>query len=170
MFMFVWPFFQENPIGSGGGYYNNQAYFKSREGHGSFVPLCGLLKADDFDNGSTGCGGERGSSGSSAISQSRNLLSQQRQHQKLVDEIELKRRSNSQQERLADYKMRQNLNRLKNSGASGSSSRNGTDENFSPSILGSLELENEINWTPSTQSSPPRQNRFTVNFFFISFS
>ena len=47
--------FQENPIGSGAGYYNNQAYFKSREGHGSFVPLCGLLKAEDFDNGgSTG--------------------------------------------------------------------------------------------------------------------
>ena len=36
------------------GCYNNQAYFKSREGHGSFVPLCGLLKAEDFDNGSTG--------------------------------------------------------------------------------------------------------------------
>jgi len=137
----------ENPIGSGAGYYNNQAYFKSREGHGSFVPLCGLLKAEDFDNG--------GSTGGSSAS------FQRREHQKLVDEIELKRRSNSQQERLADYKMRQNLNRLKNSGASGSSSRNGTDENFSPSILGSLELENEINWTPSTQSSPPRQNRFT---------
>ena len=43
-------------------------------------------------------------------------LFQRRQHQKLVDEIELKRRSNSQQDRLADYKMRQNLNRLKNSG------------------------------------------------------
>ena len=46
--------FQENAIGSGGGYYNNQALFKSREGHGSFVPLCGLLKAEDYDNGSTG--------------------------------------------------------------------------------------------------------------------
>ena len=41
--------FQENAIGSGGGYYNNQALFKSREGHGSFVPLCGLLKAEDYE-------------------------------------------------------------------------------------------------------------------------
>ena len=38
----------------------------------------------------------------------------------------------------------------------------GTDDNFSPSILGSLE-QDIVNWTPSTQSSPPRQNRFPIS-------
>ena len=37
----------------------------------------------------------------------------------------------------------------------------GTDDNFSPSILGSLE-QDIVNWTPS-QSSPPRQNRFQTS-------
>ena len=137
--------FQDNPVGSSTGFYNNQKYFEAREGHGSFVPLCGLLKANDFDQ--------------NHVSASTKLP---RRH-KLVDEIELKRRSNSQQERLADYKMRQNLNRLKiNSNShsnSGGNSSNATDDNFSPSILGSL--ENEVDWTASSQSSPMRQNRFS---------
>ena len=84
----------------------------------------------------------------------------------MVDELDLKRRSSSQQQHLADYKMKQNLNRLKNSNSNGSqeggSSRAGTDDNFSPSILGSLE-QDIVNWTPSTQSSPPRQNRFPIS-------
>ena len=128
-------------MGSGTGYYNNQRLFHARENHGSFVPLSGLLKASDFDHGT---------SNSSKLPR----------RQKLVDEIELKRRSNSQQERLADYKMRQTINRLKNNSASnGGNSSNATDDNFSPSILGSL--ENEVDWTPSgSQSSPPRPNRF----------
>ena len=137
--------YQDNPVGSGTGNYNNQKYFKSKENHGSFIPLVGLIKADDFN-----------SNGSTASS-----TKLQRRNKKLVDEIDLKRRSNSQQERLADYKMRQNLNRTKASPSGcgdGSGSQQGTDDNFSPSILGSL--ENEVNWTPSSQSSPPRPNRF----------
>lgn len=130
-------------MGSGSGYYNNQPYFKARQDHGSFVPFSGLIKAQDFDNVPGGV----------------NACSP-KSRKKLVDEIELKRRSNSQQERLADYKMRQNLNRLKNSCQSSSSpaeqsSSGATGDNLSPSILGSL--EHEVNW--SQQSSPPRQNR-----------
>jgi hypothetical protein len=45
---------------------------------------------------------------------------------------------------------------LFNCSNSGSGSRSGTEENFSPSILGSL--ENEVNWS-SSPCSPPRQNR-----------
>ena len=47
----------------------------------------------------------------------------QRKSKKLVDELELKRRSNSQQQHLADYKMKQNLNRVKN--CQSTSSRSG---------------------------------------------
>ena len=62
----------------------------------------------------------------------------------------------SQQQHLADYKMKQNLNRVKNS--TSTCSRSGTEDNFSPSILGSL--ENEVQWTNSSnQSSPPRKLR-----------
>ena len=52
--------------------------------------------------------------------------------------------------------MKQNLNRVKNS--TSTCSRSGTEDNFSPSILGSL--ENEVQWTNSSnQSSPPRKLR-----------
>lgn len=130
-------------MGSGSGFYNNQPYFKARQDHGSFVPFSGLIKAQDFDNVPA---------------------SSSRSRKKLVDEIELKRRSNSQQDRLADYKMRQNLNRLKNSCQSSSSpaeqsSSGATGDNLSPSILGSF--EHEVNW--SQQSSPPRQIRVGIN-------
>ncbi len=123
-------------MGSGSGYYNNQQYFRTRENHGAFVPLCGLLKAEDFSPG-------------------------EEDSKKLVDEIELKRRSSSQQERLAEYKMRQNLNRIKNascsqSGSGDSSSNSRTGDNLSPSILGSIEPE--TNWTPSSQNSSPQRS------------
>ena len=139
-------YLQDNEVGQGSGYYNNQQFFKGKHGHSSFVPLCGLLKAEDFENGSTASSGKL------------------RRNKKLVDELDLKRRSNSQQQHLADYKMKQNLNRLKNSsnGSNEGSSRAGTDDNFSPSILGSLE-QDIVNWTPSSQSSPPRQNRFQTS-------
>ena len=103
---------QDNEVGQGSGYYNNQQFFKGKHGHSSFVPLCGLLKADDFENGSTASSGKL------------------RRNKKLVDELDLKRRSNSQQQHLADYKMKQNLNRIKNSSNGsneGSSDRAGTD-------------------------------------------
>ena len=45
----------------------------------------------------------------------------------------------SQQQHLADYKMKQNLNRVKNSQST--PSRSGTEDNFSPSILGSLGIK-----------------------------
>ena len=62
----------------------------------------------------------------------------------------------SQQQHLADYKMKQNLNRVKNSQST--PSRSGTEDNFSPSILGSL--ENEVQWTNSSNvSSPSRKLR-----------
>ena len=106
-------FFQDNEVGHGSGFYNNQQYFQGKPGHSSFVPLCGLLKAEDFENG-TGSG-------------SSNDNSIKRRNKKRVDELDLKRRSNSQQQHLADYKMKQNLNRLKNSNGSqeGGSSRAG---------------------------------------------
>ena len=134
-------------MGKGTGFYNNQQYFKAKENHGSFIPLCGLIKADDFN-----------SNGSTASS-----TKLQRRNKRLVDELDLKRRSNSQQERLADFKMKQSNCKPKNSqsSASGTGSRAGTVDNFSPSILGSL--ENEVNWTPSSQSSPPRPNRFHLS-------
>ena len=142
---------QDNEVGHGSGFYNNQQFFQGKPGHSSFVPLCGLLKAEDFENGPSGSGSSENSI--------------KRRNKKMVDELDLKRRSNSQQQHLADYKMKQNLNRLKNSSNGsheGGSSRAGTDDNFSPSILGSLE-QDIVNWTPSTQSSPPRQNRFPIS-------
>ena len=52
--------------------------------------------------------------------------------------------------------MKQNLNRVKNSQST--PSRSGTEDNFSPSILGSL--ENEVQWTNSSNvSSPSRKLR-----------
>ena len=144
-------FLQDNEVGHGSGFYNNQQFFQGKPGHSSFVPLCGLLKAEDLENGPSGSGSSENSF--------------KRRNKKMVDELDLKRRSNSQQQHLADYKMKQNLNRLKNSSNGsheGGSSRAGTDDNFSPSILGSLE-QDIVNWTPSTQSSPPRQNRFPIS-------
>jgi len=139
--------FQDNPVGTNNGFYNRQQYFNAKDKHGAFVPLCGLLKAEDFDDGSNP---------NSTASSSR----LQRRNKKLVDEIDLKRRSNSLQQHLADFKVRQNMNKIKNCGSGsngGGSSRAGTDENFSPSILGSIEPE--VNWSPSVNSSPPRRNR-----------
>ena len=69
-------------MGSGQGFYDNRQYFKAKDGHASFVPLCGLIKAEDFDHAES-----LNSAGSSANSQ-------RRRAKKLVDELELKRRSN----------------------------------------------------------------------------
>ena len=46
--------FQDLPIGSGDGTYQNRRLFKSKNDHASLVPLAGLLKAEDFAGDSIG--------------------------------------------------------------------------------------------------------------------
>ena len=85
-------FLQDNEVGHGSGFYNNQQFFQGKPGHSSFVPLCGLLKAEDLENGPSGSGSSENSF--------------KRRNKKMVDELDLKRRSNSQQQ--LDFKMKQN--------------------------------------------------------------
>jgi len=42
-------FLQDNPVGTGTGLYNRQQLFIARKKHASFIPLLGLIRADDFN-------------------------------------------------------------------------------------------------------------------------
>jgi hypothetical protein len=97
--------FQENAVGTGNGYYNNQPVFNAKQGHGSFVPLTGLLKAEDFHTDQNNLQQQQQASSSKLP----------RKNKKIVDEFDLKRRSNSQQQNLVDFKMKQNNQRPKGS-------------------------------------------------------
>jgi hypothetical protein len=46
----VW--FQDHPVGTGTGLYNRQQLFITRKKHASFIPLLGLIRADDFNHAS----------------------------------------------------------------------------------------------------------------------
>lgn len=41
-------FFQDNPVGTGTGKYNDHQLFEAKLNHASLVPIIGLMKADDF--------------------------------------------------------------------------------------------------------------------------
>ena len=41
-------FFQDNPIGTGDGTFQNRRLFQCQPGHASLVPVSGLLRAEDF--------------------------------------------------------------------------------------------------------------------------
>lgn len=119
----------DNPVGSGNGRSDNQQLFTAKTGHASFVPLDGLLRAADFE-------------------ESPAAVRRKHDRRPLVDELDLKRRSNSQQQNLAEYKMRQQQVPRK---GSSSSSRAEIESASSPSFPGSV--ENEVNWSSNSNTS-----------------